>query len=144
MSEEEAANAPMILKAHILIGLTEEGEDKLGSNIPVGMVSFGDTDSVLRIYKFGLLVDPAFQQLDFGRKLTIQGLDWAFNTMNAHKVFGEILETDKRIVEGSLKAGFSHEGVSRSSIFLRGKFYDEDVISILRSEYIQQGVSNGR
>lgn len=125
---EQCCNAPYLMKAHILIGLNADGDR-------VGAVSFADTDRILRIFRFGLLVDSAQQHHGYGKELTMQGLKWAFGTMNAHKVFGEIMAADYRIIHGSSYAGFTEEGIKRSSVYLDGEYHDEVVISILREEY---------
>lgn len=127
-SVEQCCNAPYLMKAHILIGLNADGER-------VGAVSFADTNRILRIYRFGLLVDPNKQHQGYGKELTEQGLAWAFDTMNAHKVFYEVISDDKRILDGSSHAGFTVEGTLRQSIYLGGRYYDEEVRSILREEY---------
>ena len=126
-SFEQCAAAPELLRANILIGLEDD--------IPVGLVSLADTDVVLRSYKLGLLTDLDHQHKGYGRDLLEGGLKWAFQTMNAHKVTLEILETDSRTIRGGERCGFMPEGKRRSSCYLDGKFYDEVVLSMLQSEY---------
>lgn len=135
-SLEQCCNAPHLMKAHILIGLNADGDR-------VGAVSFADTNRILRVFRFGLLVDPQFQHQGYGKDLLAQGLAWAFDTMNAHKVFHEVIADDQRIHDGAAIAGFTVEGVSRQSVYLDGNFHDEVVSSILREEYYGSRKSTG-
>lgn len=125
---EQCCNAPYLMKANILVGIDADGNR-------VGAVSLADTDRIIRIYRFGLLVDPGFQGFGYGKDLTEGALNWAFGTMNAHKVYGEILEKDSRIIGGSFLAGFEIEGVKKKSVYLNGEYHNEVVISILREDY---------
>lgn len=127
---EQCCNAPFLMKSHILVGTNECGDT-------VGAASFADTDKILRIFKFGLLVDPDVQYHGYGKVIMEQGLKWAFNTMNAHKVIADFLEQETRLFRGAELSGFKSEGVSRKSVYLNGEFHNETRIAILKDEYEQ-------
>lgn len=138
VSLEQCKNAPQFLRGHILVGVLEgnepyatpEDKDRL-----VGAVTLADRDPILRIYKLGLLVHPEFQQHGLGKDLMAAGIEWSFNTMNAHKIMLEILDQDQRVITGAEAAGFTREGLSRKSAYLDGKFCNEVIFSMLREEY---------
>lgn len=135
VSLEQCKDAVGLLKGHILMGLHPETCE------PVGAVTLADKDRILRIYKLGLLVDPDHQHQNYGKKLLAYGLEWAFDTMNAHRVVAEVMSDDHRTLNGVVKAGFVLEGASRQTIFMDGKYTDETVLSMLRPDY--ERVKNG-
>jgi RimJ/RimL family protein N-acetyltransferase len=61
--------------------------------------------------------------------------------MNAHRVVAEVICEDDRTMNGVRKAGFIAEGLSRQTMYLDGKYYDEAVFSMLRPDY--ERVKNG-
>jgi len=134
-SFEECANAPAMIRAHLLVGFPD-GPGLL----PVGLVSLADMDTVLRVYRLGLLVDPKEQHKGYGKDLLEAGLKWAFYKMNAHKVVFEVMSSDDRILRGIEPAGFVYEGTRRQSVYLDGKLYDEKVYSLLQSEYREKNL----
>lgn len=130
MSIEQARSAPSFMQAHILMAFNEV-------NDCVGAMTFADSDRVVRSYRAGLLVDPEFQKIGIGKQISEQGIEWAFETMNAHKIWAEILEDDSRLLHGSGFAGFQVEGTKRESIYFEGVFKNETLISLLHSEYLE-------
>ena len=129
ISLEQCRQASRFMKAHILVGCDSE------THRPVGATTFADSDLVLRVYKMGMLIDPEHQHKSYGRHLTFQSVTWAFEKMNAHKIFIEMLTSDKRLVGGSEKAGFVFEGTKRQSCYHNGIIQDEHLYSMLRPEY---------
>jgi RimJ/RimL family protein N-acetyltransferase len=124
---QQAANAPALLRAHVLLGV----EDRKA----VGQVTLADADTILRIYKLGLMVAPDAGHKGVGKELLAEGIRWGFDTMNAHKIFVEVMAEDTRTRLGVERAGFTLEGFKRQSVYLDGKFSDEVVFSMLQSDY---------
>lgn len=131
-SLRDCTRAAELMRGHVLVGIQD---GKL-----VGAASLADTDAVLRIFKFGLFVDPDCQHKGIGKLILDGALKWAFDKMNAHKVFFEIMNCDERILKGAKAAGFIHEGTKRSSVFLDGNFYNEEVFSLLNDEYYERTI----
>lgn len=138
---KQCAEIPAMMRSHILMGISEgeneevESAQKIVAGQFVGAISLADIDPILRIYRLGLLVDPGFQQQNFGRQLLDLGVKWAFNKMNAHKIVAEVLVDDERIIRGAKSHGFISEGINRKSIFLDGKFYDQNILTMLQEDY---------
>lgn len=130
----QAAQMPAFLRAHILVGIAEDGEPA-PAGTPVGMITFADVDPVLRVYRVGLLVDSAHQNGGFALKLGQKGMEWVFNTMNAHRLYAECVSTDERLLKGLRAFGMKDEGVERQSCFLDGKYHDEVILAMLQSDW---------
>ena len=66
-------------------------------------------------------------------------IDYAFNTLDLHRLEAD---TDPRN-EASLallrKFGFKHEGFFRERWFVHGQWLDSDMLGLLRSEYVPAG-----
>ena len=128
-SVDDCADITRLLKAHVIMGFDEE------TGKPIGAMNFADTDYLLRIYRTGLLIDPEFQHKGLGKELGDKCLEWAFNTMNAHKLFCEILAEDERLITGVKYMGFREEGFKRESCFFDGKVRSEVLLSILKTDW---------
>lgn len=125
---EQCINAPALLRANIRVAVTDK-------ETRIGCVSLAETQPILRVYRLGLLVDKDYQHTGVGKRLLEDGVDWAFNTMNAHKVYVEVLAGDTRVLAGAKSFGFKEEGVLRQNQYLDGALHDEVTLGILRSEY---------
>jgi len=102
---------------------------------PVGAVTLAPIDRVLPIYNVGGLIDPDFRGRGYMVELAKQGIDWAFNKLNAHKLVIKCLPDNTKMLKDAEDYGFILEGISRRSCFLDGRVMDEVVYSLLKSEY---------
>lgn len=62
-------------------------------------------------------------------------LKLAFGEMNLHRVFLRVDADNNRGIRCYEKAGFQQEGTFRDAVFKTGTYYDQHVMSILRSEF---------
>lgn len=70
-----------------------------------------------------------------GTEATKLVLDFAFNTLKLHRVDLRVLDYNKRAIRSYEKAGFKVEGIERESAFIRGKWHNDVMMSILEQEY---------
>lgn len=59
----------------------------------------------------------------------------AFRKLNFHRIDLRVLSYNKRAIKSYKKAGFKKEGVERETAFVRGKWRDDVIMSILDHEY---------
>jgi diamine N-acetyltransferase len=100
-----------------------------------GEVSVHGLDIEYRRGDFGISIHPDFQGQGIGTTAVKLVLQYAFETMNLHKMRGGYLdgnEASKRIME---KNGFQEEGVERHYKYVDGEWKDAHWMSILREEY---------
>jgi len=62
-------------------------------------------------------------------------VDFCFNEMNLHKVYLYVFSYNERAIHTYEKIGFKVDATLRDNIFKDGKYQDELVMSILRSEW---------
>lgn len=132
VSIAQCTRAPEMMRGHILLGIDET------TNKAVGAVNFCDTETVLRIYRMGLLTDPELHHQGVGKELSALAIDWAFNTMNAHKIICDIICDDTRMIQGLEYAGFTQYGVDKESMFIDGIIKDEFKYHLLRRDYVRK------
>jgi [ribosomal protein S5]-alanine N-acetyltransferase len=65
-------------------------------------------------------------------------LDYAFQEMNLHRIYGYALEKHASSLRMIAKLGFKTEGILRGSVFKNNQYHNQVLISILRDEYENQ------
>lgn len=85
---------------------------------------------------FGLLIgDKERWGQGFGTEATRMMLDYAFGTLNLHKVTLEVFSNNPAAERVYVKAGFQREGVLRQEHFTDGQWVDGIRMGILREEW---------
>ena len=62
-------------------------------------------------------------------------LEYAFTRMDIQRVALRVYEYNERAFKCYIKCGFKIEGRTRKSVYVDGKFYDEIMMSILKSDF---------
>lgn len=128
LSLEQCKQATRFLKSHILVALQPS------TGFYIGMVTFLDSDPILRNYLMGALIDPQFQKCGYAQFLPM-ALKWAFEVMNANRVGVEILNENERLCKITEQAGLLFEGLRRQSCFFDNRLHDEALYSLTREDY---------
>jgi RimJ/RimL family protein N-acetyltransferase len=71
----------------------------------------------------------------FGQDAVRTLVDYAFTYLNVNRVSLQVLADDPRASGAYRKAGFVEEGRLRQQAWLRGRFHDELLMSVLREEW---------
>lgn len=105
-------------------------------NKPMGFVNFNIKDKIY-LADWGFYTSPEAPE-GTGLRLARCALDYAFKSLNLHKVCGEAIDFNQRSIEFHLKLGFQKEGVLREQYY-NGESY-KDVISfgILSHEWLNK------
>jgi len=72
----------------------------------------------------------------YGTDAKMALLDYAFNTLNLHKICSGAISFNQRSVRYSLKCGYKIEGRRRQQRFRDGKYYDEIILGVFRNEWL--------
>lgn len=70
----------------------------------------------------------------FGQDAVRTLVDYAFSYLNVNRVSLQVLADDARAIGAYRKAGFVEEGRLRQQTWLRGRFHDELLMSVLRED----------
>lgn len=67
-------------------------------------------------------------------KMTL--LNYAFNTLNLHKICSGVIAFNGRSLQYSLHCGYKIEGRSRKQVFKKGKYWDMFLLGLFKSEWL--------
>lgn len=67
---------------------------------------------------------------------------YAFCVLNLNRIYTGVVENNIPSVKSNLKAGFYHEGTSRQSAYLNGKFVNALQFSMLKSEFYKNKLAS--
>jgi len=102
---------------------------------PVGKFTYFDINSRNRSAEFGYIVDPLMRGRGIGEKMLKHCVNKIFSTTDFNKLYGQTGSFNLSSIKMLEKAGFNRDAVLREHHELDGKFYDDYIYSILRSEW---------
>jgi len=111
--------------------IIKKGDEKIGY---VGIYSI---DPIHRKAEFGIMIDPKHQGYGYASTATRLAIDYAFATLNLHKLYLIVDCINEKAIHVYEKMGFKVEGVLREEYFVNGKFHDVSMMSIFQGEYLQ-------
>ncbi|MGY6129493.1 UDP-4-amino-4,6-dideoxy-N-acetyl-beta-L-altrosamine N-acetyltransferase (plasmid) [Paraburkholderia strydomiana] len=112
------------------------------SGIAIGTVSIYHIDRRNRKAEWGRLIigDPAARSGGIGAEIEALILQYAFEHLNLHKLYCEVLVENEKVVSLHKKFGFREEGILRDHAFKAGKYADAVILAMLDSEYFGQRI----
>ncbi|KAJ6781783.1 hypothetical protein PWT90_08506 [Aphanocladium album] len=106
--------------------------------IPVGHLVLEASDSTTAQHRDTTLsigIHKDHRRKGYGFEAINWALDWAFNYANMHRVDLSVYGWNEPALALYLKVGFREEGRKREKLFLRGKYWDEILMSVLVHEW---------
>jgi RimJ/RimL family protein N-acetyltransferase len=117
---------------YVCFGVVPEGME-----VAVGLFQVRSIDSGFATAEWGFAIGSPF----WGSGLFVEGarlvLDFAFNTIGAWRVEARSSVQNGRGNGALRKLGAMHEGVLRSAFFRNGRYYDQNLWSILESDWVE-------
>jgi RimJ/RimL family protein N-acetyltransferase len=102
----------------------------------IGSCKFFNLDQHNRSSEFGIMIgDKSYWKREYGTEAVRLMVKHGFHTLNLHRIFLRVLETNPRAIRAYEKAGFIHEGRQRQAEFRDGKYFDMLVMSMLNDEF---------
>ena len=71
----------------------------------------------------------------YGTEAKILLLDFAFNTLNLHKLCSQVIAYNERSRRYSEKCGYKLEGIFKDHIFRRGQYWDVLNLAVFREDF---------
>ncbi|MBN2146051.1 MAG: GNAT family N-acetyltransferase [Anaerolineales bacterium] len=110
--------------------------------ILIGDCGLLNIDQRNRSAELGIMIgDKTFWNRGYGTEAVRLLVKHGFQTLNLHRIFLRVFETNPRAIRSYEKAGFVSEGRQRQAEFRGGKYIDVIVMSMLDSEYDHAGAS---
>lgn len=102
----------------------------------IGTVGFGPIDHRNHNVEFGINIgEKSYWNQGYGTEAVRVLVQYGFDTLNLHRIYLRVFETNPRAIRAYEKAGFTLEGRQRQAEFRNGKYIDMLVMSILRDEF---------
>jgi RimJ/RimL family protein N-acetyltransferase len=109
-----------------------EGEEWL----PIGNIAFLGIHLVNRDSEIGIMIgEKAYWNKGYGTEAMQRMLQYGFEELNLHRIYLQVYEGNDRGKQAYKKAGFIHEGTMRQVRYHRGRYWDVDIMSILKNEW---------
>ena len=110
-------------------------DGKLIGNVALESINWKD-----RCAELGIVIGEKDQwDKGYGTEAVCTLLGFAFREMNLHRVFLRVFDDNTRAIHCYEKCGFQHEGRLREAEFSSGRYRDELLMGILRSEFLESG-----
>ena len=119
-------------------GDTGVGENALLEKpLPIGTIGLLHIDPRNRSAEFGRLLvgRPEYRRGGFAREAEFLVMDFAFNYLNLHKVWAEVIVGNEAALSLYRKFGFVEEGVLRQQIFKDGRYVNIVRIGLLAEDF---------
>jgi RimJ/RimL family protein N-acetyltransferase len=129
--EKEFLEKMMKDKDSVALSIVLKSDDKLIGNITLHNISRIHRRAILGI----AIGDLEETSKGYGPEAMKLMIDYGFNTLNLHKIELWAHDFNKRAIASYEKLGFVQEARRRESYFTDGKYHDELLMSILRSEW---------
>jgi RimJ/RimL family protein N-acetyltransferase len=113
-----------------LIIETKDGE-------AIGLMGLHKIHWVDRSATTGALIgEKSYWGKGYGVDAKMALLDYAFNTLNLHRVSSDVFEFNERSLKYSLRCGYKIEGRRREALFREGRLWDKIELGVLHEEWI--------
>jgi len=107
--------------------------------IHIGSCGFNKIDWRNRKGELGIAIgNKAFWDRGFGTQIMRMLLELGFGTYNLERVFLRVYANNPRAIRTYEKVGFVLEGRLRRARYYQGQYYDEIIMSVLRSEWFSR------
>jgi RimJ/RimL family protein N-acetyltransferase len=101
----------------------------------IGSCGFFNLDQHNRSSEFGIMIgDKDYWDQGYGTEAVRLLCQHGFKTLNLHRIYLRVFETNPRAIRAYEKCGFIHEGRQRQAEFRDGKYIDVIVMSLLSTE----------
>jgi RimJ/RimL family protein N-acetyltransferase len=109
----------------------EDGSEKLIGNCGIHNINWKN-----RVAEVGIVIgEKEYQNKGFGTEAMELLLEYAFNTVNLHRIELFTYEYNPRAIKSYIKVGFVEEGRRRQFMYFKGKYYDAIMMGILAEEW---------
>lgn len=105
---------------------------------PIGTIQLYNIDESNKCCKLGIRIgDRDYWGKSYGKDAIITILEYAFTNLGMNRVTLKVYEYNERAYKCYIKCGFKKEGITRHSAYIDGNYYDEVLMGILKSEYLE-------
>lgn len=101
----------------------------------IGNCGFNELEQLRQCAEVGLFIgDEENRNKGYGEEVLNLLLNYGFNYLNLNNIMLKVFSFNKRAINCYKKVGFKEIGRRRQAYYLKGKFYDEVYMDILRED----------
>ncbi len=105
---------------------------------PIGLTAFARIDWTGRMATFYIAIAQEKNwSKGYGTEATQLMTDYAFNTLNLHRIQLHVSVDNPRAVKTYQKVGFQIEGKLREAMYFDGRYHDFFLMSLLKHEWLE-------
>lgn len=127
---EKMLTRPQDERPFVIEASTQDGWQMIG-NLALFEIKWRERSAELGI----VIGEKAYWNKGFGGDAIRALLTHGFETLNLHRIFLRVYETNLRAIRAYEKIGFIHEGRMRQAEFFQGRYIDVLLMSVLQSEW---------
>ncbi|RJQ13771.1 N-acetyltransferase [Candidatus Parcubacteria bacterium] len=118
--------------SHVVFGIeTHEG-------VFIGTMGFNFIQWKDRVAVTGALIgEKEYWGKGYGTDAKMILLEYAFNTLNMHKVCSAAIAFNERSIRYSLRCGYKIEGRLRKHHFRKGRYFDQVMLAIFKQDWLK-------
>ncbi len=105
------------------------------AGVPTGIVGFNNINKNNKNSAWAFYASSTAAK-GSGAKIEFLALEYAFNTLNLHKLFCEVLAFNAPVIKMHKKFGFVEEGIFREQYCIDDQFIDIYRLGILKNEWL--------
>jgi RimJ/RimL family protein N-acetyltransferase len=103
---------------------------------PIGNLAFLNIHPVNQSAEIGIMIgEKEYWDQGYGTEAMRRMCQYGFEELNLHRIFLRVFEGNERGKNAYQKVGFVYEGTMRQARYHRGRYWDVDIMSIIRSEW---------
>ncbi|HAY33389.1 MAG TPA: hypothetical protein DCY06_04575 [Bacteroidetes bacterium] len=103
----------------------------------IGVWKLQGLDNTNRSTEYGIEIFQKYRGIGLSLKCYRMVFKYLFETLNIHTIHARIGEFNEASLKASLKAGFRITGKIPESLFRNGRYYDDIVLAVTYSDYME-------
>lgn len=104
--------------------------------VPVGLIGLKHMNQRSRVAEYWIYIgEPEARRKGLAEEATHLILSFGFNTLNLHRIFLAVMQTNVAALALYRKFGLVHEGTARDHMFCDGRFVDLLYFSMTEAEF---------
>lgn len=104
-------------------------------NERLGLVELVGIDPIHRKAEFTIMIDPAQQGNGYAGRATRLAMNYAFATLNLHKLYLVVDQINEKAIHIYKKAGFQVEAELKDEYFVNGAYHNAVIMCMFQEDY---------
>lgn len=118
---------------HLIVEAVETG----GKRVTIGIMGIHRINWKDRVAYTGAMIgEHKYLNKGYGTDAKMSLIEYAFNTLNLHKLCSNVFDFNQRSLKYSLKCGYQEEGRRRKHAFIQGQYRDVIELGVLKEEWL--------